>query len=128
MKKSLTNEKLVELLLVHGSVKATAAALGLSARTIYNRLRDPATRELYAQARGQLLESATTNLCESLNSAIDFLHSVVDDREAPIALRIQSADSILRHAVRYVEVADVTNRLSALEQKLDEVEGGNAQL
>ena len=126
MKKSLTNEKLVELLLVHGSVKATAAALGMSTRAIYARLADPAVRQMYAEARGRLLESATGNLCESLNSAIDFLHSVVDDREAPIALRIQSADSILRHAVRYVEVADVTNRLSALEQKLDEVEGGNA--
>ena len=124
--KKITNEALVEMLLTHGTIKKTAAALGISARTIYNRLRDPATRELYAQARGQLLESATANLCESLNSAIDFLHSVVDDKEAPLALKIQCADSLLRHAVRYVEVADVTNRLSALEQKLDEVEGGNA--
>ena len=124
--KKITNEALVEMLLTHGTIKKTAAALGISARTIYNRLRDPATRELYAQARGQLLESATANLCESLNSAIDFLHSVVDDKEAPLALKIQCADSLLRHAVRYVEVADVTNILSALEQKLDEVEGGNA--
>ena len=126
MKKSLTNEKLVELLLVHGSVKATAAALGMSARAIYARLADPNVRQMYAEARGRLLESATGNLCESLNSAIDFLHSVVDDKEAPLALKIQCADSLLRHAVRYVEVADVTNRLSALEQKLDEVDGGNA--
>ena len=126
MKKKITDERLIELLLTHGSVKATAAALGMSARAIYARLADPNVRQMYADARGQMLENATGNLCESLNSAIDFLHSVVDDREAPIALRIQSADSLLRHAVRYVEVADVTNRLSALEQKLDEVEGGNA--
>ena len=126
MKKKITDEHLIELLLVHGSVKATAAAIGMSTRAIYARLADPAVRQMYADARGQMLENATGNLCESLNSAIDFLHSVVDDKEAPLALKIQCADSLLRHAVRYVEVADVTNRLSALEQKLDEVEGSNA--
>ena len=126
MKKSLTNEKLVELLLVHGSVKATAAALGMSTRAIYARLADPAVRQMYAEARGQMLENATATLCDALGDAVDFLHHTVCDPDAPLALKIQCADSILRHCVRYVETADVTNRLSALEQKLDEAEGGNA--
>ena len=126
MKKTLTDEKIIEMLLIHGSVQKAAAALGLSARTIYNRLKDPATRELYAQARGQMLENASTTLCNALGDAVDFLHHTVCDPDAPLALKIQCADSILRHCVRYVETSDVVSRLSALEQKLDEVEGGNA--
>ena len=128
MKKKITDERLIELLLTHGSVKSTAAAIGMSTRAIYARLSDPSVRQMYAEARGQLLESATATLCDALGDAVDFLHHTVCDPDAPIALKIQCADSLLRHAVRYVEVADVTNRLSALEQKLDEVEGGNAQL
>ena len=118
--KKITNEALVEMLLTHGTIKKAAAALGVSARTIYNRLRDPDTRELYAQARGQMLENATATLCDALGDAVDFLHHTVCDPDAPLALKIQCADSILRHCVRYVETSDVVSRLSALEQKLDE--------
>lgn len=126
MKKKITDEHLIELLLVHGSVKATAAAIGMSTRAIYARLADPNVRQMYADARGQMLENATATLCDALGDAVDFLHHTVCDPDAPLALKIQCADSILRHCVRYVETADVTNRLSALEQKLDEAEGGNA--
>ena len=126
MKKKITDERLIELLLVHGSVKATAAAIGMSTRAIYARLSDPSVRQMYADARGQILENATATLCDALGDAVSFLHDLVIDPDAPLGLKVQSADSLLRHCVRYVETSDVVSRLSALEQKLDEVEGGNA--
>ena len=125
MKKKITDEHLIELLLVHGSVKATAA-IGMSTRAIYARLADPAVRQMYADARGQMLENATATLCDALGDAVSFLHDLVIDPDAPLGLKVQSADSLLRHCVRYSETCDVLRRLSALEQKLDEVEGGNA--
>ena len=123
--KKITNEALVEMILTHGTIKKAAAALGISARTIYNRLRDPATRELYAQARGQLLESATATLCDALGDAVDFLHHTVCDPDAPLGLKVQSADSLLRHCVRYAETCDVMRRISELEKRLDEAEANN---
>ncbi len=125
MKKTLTDEKIIEMLLIHGSVQKAAAALGLSARTIYNRLRDPATRELYAQARGQMLENASTTLCNALGDAVSFLHDLVIDPDAPLGLKVQSADSLLRHCVRYAETCDVMRRISELEKRLDEAEANN---
>ena len=125
MKKTLTDEKIIEMLLIHGSVQKAAAALGLSARTIYNRLKDPATRELYAQARGQMLENVSTTLCNALGDAVSFLHGLVIDPDAPLGLKVQSADSLLRHCVRYSETCDVMRRISELEKRLDEAEANN---
>ena len=124
--KKITNEALVEMLLTHGTIKKAAAALGISARTIYNRLRDPDTRELYAQARGQLLESATASLCDALGDAVDFLHHTVCDPDAPLGLRVQSADSLLRNAIKYSETCDVLRRVAEIERRLDEAENDNA--
>ena len=123
--KKITNEALVEMILTHGTIKKAAAALGISARTIYNRLRDPATRELYAQARGQLLESATATLCDALGDAVDFLHHTVCDPDAPLGLRVQSADSLLRNAIKYSEACDVLRRVAEIERRLDEAENDN---
>lgn len=123
--KKITNEALVEMLLTHGTIKKTAAALGISARTIYNRLRDPDTRELYAQARGLMLESATGNLCDALGDAVSFLHGLVIDPDAPLGLKVQSADSLLRHCVRYSETCDVLRRVAEIERRLDEAENDN---
>ena len=123
--KKITNEALVEMLLTHGTIKKTAAALGVSARTIYNRLRDPDTRELYAQARGQMLENATATLCDALGDAVDFLHHTVCDPDAPLGLRVQSADSLLRNAIKYSEACDVLRRVAEIERRLDEAENDN---
>ena len=123
--KKITNEALVEMLLTHGTIKKAAAALGVSARTIYNRLRDPDTRELYAQARGQMLENATATLCDALGDAVDFLHHTVCDPDAPLGLRVQSADSLLRNAIKYSEACDVLRRVAEIERRLDEAENDN---
>ena len=125
MKKTLTDEKIIEMLLIHGSVQKAAAALGLSARTIYNRLKDPAVRQMYADARGQMLETATATLCDALGDAVSFLHGLVIDPDAPLGLKVQSADSLLRHCVRYSETCDVLRRISELEKRLDEAEANN---
>ena len=120
MKKKITDEHLIELLLVHGSVKATAAAIGMSTRAIYARLADPNVRQMYADARGQMLENASTTLCNALGDAVSFLHGLVIDPDAPLGLKVQSADSLLRHCVRYSETCDVLRRISELEKRLDE--------
>lgn len=125
MKKKITDEHLIELLLVHGSVKATAAAIGMSTRAIYARLSDPSVRQMYADARGQMLENATATLCDALGDAVSFLHGLVIDPDAPLGLKVQSADSLLRHCVRYSETCDVLRRISELEKRLDEAEANN---
>ena len=125
MKKKITDEHLIELLLVHGSVKATAAAIGMSTRAIYARLADPNVRQMYADARGQMLENASTTLCNALGDAVSFLHGLVIDPDAPLGLKVQSADSLLRHCVRYSETCDVLRRISELEKRLDEAEANN---
>ena len=125
MKKKITDEHLIELLLVHGSVKATAAAIGMSTRAIYARLADPNVRQMYADARGQMLENASTTLCNALGDAVSFLHGLVIDPDAPLGLKVQSADSLLRHCVRYSETCDVMRRISELEKRLDEAEANN---
>ena len=58
MAKQVTDEKLLEMLLVHGGVRGAAVALGLSENAIYKRLRDDSFRQQYDQMQGVILAAA----------------------------------------------------------------------
>ncbi len=120
MRKKLTDEALIEMLLVHGGVKGAAVATGLSERAIYQRLQNPAVRAKYDEMRSLSLEGATMALSGSLVDAVNLLHDVVTDEHAQTSLRIQSADALLRHSLRYAEFTSLQKRIEQLEKALQE--------
>lgn len=50
-----------------------------------------------------------------LKGAVGTLTEVMNDKESPATVRVSAADSLLRHAVRYIEVAEIESRISKLE-------------
>ena len=115
MGKKISDEKLLEMLLVHGSVKDTAAAVGISRNAIYKRLRDDVFRTEYDRLQGVLLSTAAAKMADTLTDAVEVLQSIINDEFANQNTRINAADSLLRHCVRYVEVSDILRRVEALE-------------
>ena len=126
MKKQVTDEKLVELLIIHGGVKGAAVACGLTQRAIYARLKKPAFRAEYDERRQQTLDDATLQLADSVGDAVTLLRQTVKDGESP-ALRLQAAEALLRHALRYTEMTDTLRRVAELERKLDNMEAANEE-
>lgn len=115
MPKKVNDEKLLEMLLVHGGVRGAAAACGLSQNAIYKRLSDSAFRSRYDALQGVMLSTVAATLTAALDKATGALVAVLDDPNASPGLKVNAANALLTHANRYVESANIMRRLEALE-------------
>lgn len=114
-KKRLTDETIITALVEAGSIKEAAGKLHCTPRTIYNRMKKPAFRELYNQAKGELMKTAAAKLQGNLTGAIDTLVSIMTDKETAAQTRANCAVSILQYGARFAEATDIIERLEALE-------------
>ena len=115
-KKRLTDESIIAALIAEGSIKGAAASLHCTARTLYERMKKPEFKELYAQAKADILKTATAKLQGNLCGAIDTLAEITQDPEAPKQTRVNSAVAILQYAARFTETTDILERLEAIEE------------
>ena len=115
-RKRLTDEEIIAALIAKGSIKGAAASLKCTARTLYDRMKKPEFKELYAQAKGEILKAATAKLQGNLCGAIDTLAEIMTDEEAAKQTRVNSAVSILQYAARFTETTDILERLEAIEE------------
>lgn len=116
MAKKITDEKLLEMLLIHGCVRGAAAACGISQNAIYKRLQDSAFRGRYDAMQGAMLSTIAAAMTAALDKAVGALVAVLDDTTASAGLKVNAANALLNHANRYIESANILRRLEALEQ------------
>ena len=116
MAKKITDEKLLEMLLIHGGVRGAAAACGISQNAIYKRLQDSAFRGRYDAMQGAMLSTVAAGMTAALDKAVGALVGVLDDPNASPGLKVNAANALLNHANRYIESANILRRLEALEQ------------
>lgn len=122
MAKTVSNEKLLETLLVYGNAERAAKALGVTRNAIYKRLQDETFRAQYTTAQSAVINAVSLELTAVISDAVGALHSVVTDDIATDSARISASNALLQHCVRYVEVSSIIRRLDALEaaNKLNE--------
>lgn len=125
MAKQVTDEKLLEMLLVHGGVRGAAVALGLSENAIYKRLRDDSFRQQYDRMQGVILSTATAGMTAALEKAVGALVCVLEDEASSPGLKVSAANTLLAHCNRYVETTNIMKRLDALENEMKERESEN---
>ena len=121
MAKKITDEKLLEMLLVHGGASGAAAALGISRNAVFKRLQDPVFRSQYDAAQGVVLTTAAASMTTALDDAIGCLRDVINDPDTSAGIRVQAANALLTHCNRYIESANIMRRLEALEEGLNNV-------
>jgi len=115
LKKRLTDEAIISGLIEAGSIKAAADRLGYNVKTLYERMKKPGFKELYAQAKAELLKTATAKLQGNLAGAIDTLAAIMRDEETAKQTRANCAVAILQYAAKFTETTDIIERLEALE-------------
>lgn len=118
MAKNIPDEVIVAELLNSVSIRAAAKKLGLQERTIYDRMKKPEFKKLYADARADVISQATARLQNFANQAVSCLALVMAQKNAP-QVRINAADAILRYCLKFSEKADITDKIEALEKVLD---------
>lgn len=113
----VSDEILIAALIKYGSHQKAAAELGISMNTITNRLKNDSFRQQYEEVKAQLLQEAVDSMKVQLNGAVGTLSEVMNDKNNPATVRVSAADSLLRHALRYVETAEIEKRLQQLERE-----------
>lgn len=111
MSKTLADENIVSALLSNGTIKKAAAALGVSDRTIYERMRDSNFLELYKSAKADIVRQAVKTLNENTAAAVRVIADIMNDKEVNAATRLQAANAILNNVGKFAD------RLNEAEQE-----------
>ena len=114
-------EQAVAALLSERTVKAAAAACGVSEVTLWRWLQDPDFRGRYREARRMVVERAIGELQQACGEAVGALKRNLTCGSA--AVEVRSAQVILEQAVKAVELIDLQGRVERLEATLSEREG-----
>ncbi len=110
------DETILSALISCGSVRAAAKAANCSETTIRTRLKDKDFQQKYEKTKGDILAEACDAISARLTRAVDTLSDVLEDTENAATVRVSAADSLLRHGLRYIEVANILARLEAIEK------------
>ena len=116
--KRAANEALQMALACGATVENAARKAGLSARTVYRRLADPAFCQQVAQLRAQLFQRTTGMLTGAGMASVKTLVDLQHDASVSAAVRRSAARDVLEISLRFREVADLEQRLAALEAGL----------
>ena len=118
----VSNEQIVSALFSTGTNKAAAAAVGLSERAFYDRVRSSECQALIAQTKTAILESATSRAESRLSDAVRIMGEIMADPENGAQTRLNAAEALIRQTLKLIEVVDVTRRLDEVEQAMKEWE------
>jgi hypothetical protein len=95
-----------------------AARAGVSRRTAYRRLQDPAFRRRVHRERDTLVAAIVGRLADASLTAVDTLRIIAADEDAAPGPRISSAKAILDVCLRAHEQIELAERIEAVEAHL----------
>ncbi len=116
-KKTIPDEQIIAALLSHGTIKAAAAAVGLSERAVYDRMNAGEFQALYKAAKADLIRAAVFNINSQLEAAINTVADVMNNPDNNAAVRLQAAQTILNNAGKFAQrlQIDETGVINQLE-------------
>ena len=79
--KATSNEEIIAALLQHGTIKEAAEAIGITPRTIYDRMKSRDFMADYAAAKSDILRSAVVNVSGKLSQAFEEINGINFARE-----------------------------------------------
>ena len=110
--KSVCDEQIIAALMNNGTIKAAAAAVGISERSIYDRMNEGEFIALYKSAKADLIRGAVVNLNNQIQAAVETVVEVMTDKDNNAAVRLQAAQTILNNAGKF------SQRLATEEQSV----------
>ena len=115
------DESLLMALACGATVDNAARQAGISKRTAYRRLADPAFGRRLQQMRGDMVSRTAGTLTAAAGEAVRTLLELMKNPTSS-AVRLGAARAVLEIGMKLREMADLEARLAALEQRI----GANA--
>lgn len=110
------DDRIIAALLSTSTITEAADVVGISRRTINNRMNDPEFKAKLNAARKELWRGCATALQAKLGGAIQTIVEIMEDEKTPQQTRLSAAESIVRNALKISEQADFAERLEAIEK------------
>ena len=110
------DELIISALIGNPTVRAAAAACGVSETQIYARLRNAAFKEKYDAARRELLEQSTAYIQGIVSEAIQKMRDVMNDPDASQQVQLNAAEAITRNSLKLTEQADILAQIAELKK------------
>lgn len=115
------DELLLSSLLSNRTIREAARSCGLSETQVYARLNDAEFKARYDAARHGVLDQSAAALQIMLQDAVNTLHGIVLDADAPPQTRLNAADAIIRNSLKLTEQNEIMRRLDALEKRYENI-------
>lgn len=110
------DEIIIAALISNPTVKKAAEACGMGETQIYARLRTPAFKEKYDNARRELLQQTTAYLQGIVGEAIQKMYSIMNNPDASYQVQLNAAEAIARNKDKMTEQADILGQIAELKK------------
>jgi hypothetical protein len=117
MARSGSDERLAVALAAGHSAVDAAAQAGVSVRTAFRRLREPAFRKRVSAIRDEVRVRCVGQLVEAGTLAVQTLRTIMTDPLAAANVRVSAARAVLEQGSRLSDSVELAGRVAALETK-----------
>ena len=108
------NELIISSLISTTSVRAAAKVCGVSETQIYARLRDPAFKKQYDDARREMLEQSTAYVQGIVGEALQKMYEIMNDENVAPQIQLNAAEAIVRNCIKLTEQSDIVGQIAEL--------------
>ena len=111
-------QRFVQALLACGNISKAAEAVGITRRTAYRYMNDENVRQMLLELQQETLRAVCQRALDEMMHALSVLVDIANDITAPHSARVSAARTIIDAATKLYDVANLTERVRALEQKV----------
>lgn len=117
--------KFMKALLMSDTITEAYKQAGIAEHTAYKYLADEEFSKEYTEQKRASLRHVSTRLNEIALRSIAILDEIANDQEQTGASRIRAVEVALNYAYKGIELEDLNNRLTEIENMLEEAEEGS---
>lgn len=117
---STKQNRAIEALLSGGDHEHAAAVAGVTPRTVSRWKSEPDFEHELQRRANAAVADATRKLKMAVDAAVDVMLAIMHDADVHESIRLRAADRLVGHAVKLMELTDIEQRVTALEERLND--------
>ncbi len=122
------DEAILGALLSSPTVRSAAEKCGVSERTIYKRLENESFKQRYDDERKATFKRCSEALQARLAGAVEAITEVMDGESSSPQTRLNAAEAVLRHSLKFKETLELADKVEELERKFQALEERGEEL
>ena len=118
MSAKVSRDTAIAAIVAHPTIKAAAAACGITEKTMHAWLNEPGFARKVRDAQEEIARGSMSRVMNTIGCALEVLVEVATGEDINPGTRVSAAKALLDQALRVYELETVQRRLDALERRL----------